>query len=165
MGFLATTLRRLFASSSSRELLPLGSRAPDFEALDHLGNMVRLADLRGGRVVLWFFPRANTRDCTAQGCAFRDRIREYQDKGTRVLGASFDSAADNRRFAETHGFSFPLLCDVDRQLAIRYRAASSAKDDYPRRVTYVIGPDGRVEQALETKDPGGQAGALLGTLR
>jgi len=165
VGFLATTLRRLFASSSERQLLPLGSRAPDFEVQDHLGNWIRLADLRGGRVVLWFFPRANTRHCTAQGCAFRDRIHEFESQSARVLGVSFDSPAENRRFAEEHGFTFPLLCDVDRRLAVLYCAASSAKDDFPRRVTYVIGPDGLIEQALETKDPAGQAGSLLETLR
>jgi len=165
MSFFSTTLRRLFGSSASRELLPLGSVAPDFEVEDHLGNRVRLADLRGGRVVLWFFPRANTRACTAQGCAFRDRIREYQSQGTRVIGVSFDSVADNRRFAEAYGFPFTLLCDVARHMAVRYRAAASTKDDYPRRVTYVIGPDGLIEQALETKDPAAQAEALLETRR
>lgn len=165
MGFLGTALRRLFASAADRELLQVGSRAPDFEVRDHLGNLVRLADLRGSRVVLWFFPRASTRHCTAQGCAFRDRMHEYEDKSVRVFGASFDSAEDNRRFAEAQGFSFPLLCDVDRRLAVAYRAASSTKDAFPRRVTYVIGADGRIEQAIETQDPRGQAGELIETLR
>lgn len=66
---------------------------------------------------------------------------------------------------EEQGFPFPLLCDVDKELGIAYRAARDARDAYPRRITYVIGPDGRIEQALETQDPGGQAGSLLETLR
>jgi peroxiredoxin Q/BCP len=164
MGFLATYLARLFAPPASRALLPVGSEAPDFELDDHQGRRVRLRDLRGERVVLWFFPKASTPGCTRQGCAFRDRHPEYARRGARVLGASFDTAADNRRFAEAHGFPFPILCDVDRRVALLYRAAGKASDAYPRRVTYVIGPDGRIEQALETKDPGAQAGALLESL-
>jgi peroxiredoxin Q/BCP len=81
-----------------------------------------------------------------------------------VLGASFDTAAENRRFAEDQGYPFPLLCDRDRRLGLAYRAALDAGDAYPRRITYVIGADGRIEQALETRDPGAQAGALLESL-
>jgi peroxiredoxin Q/BCP len=78
-----------------------------------------------------------------------------------VLGISFDSVEDNRRFAEEQALPFPLLCDVDRRVGLAYRACERASDAYPRRVTYVIGPDGRIEQALATQDPGGQAAELL----
>jgi peroxiredoxin Q/BCP len=81
-----------------------------------------------------------------------------------VLGASFDTAEDNRRFATEEDFPYPLLCDVDRRLGLAYRACASVNEDYPRRITYVIGADGRIEQALATKDPGGQADAILATL-
>jgi peroxiredoxin len=77
-----------------------------------------------------------------------------------VLGVSFDTVEDNRRFAEEQGFPFPLLCDVRREAGLAYRACDTAQDAWPRRVTYVIGRDGRIEQALETKDPGAQAGEL-----
>ena len=79
-----------------------------------------------------------------------------------VLGISFDSAAENRAFAEKFGYTFPLLCDVDRKVGLAYGACKSAKDRYAARLTYVIGPDGKVEQAIDTKDPGAQAKALLG---
>lgn len=82
-----------------------------------------------------------------------------------MLGASFDGAEANRRFADEQGFPFPLLCDVDRTLGLAYRAALRPSDAFPRRVTYAIGSDGRIEQALETKDPGAQAGVLLDSLR
>jgi peroxiredoxin Q/BCP len=77
-----------------------------------------------------------------------------------VLGASFDTQAENRAFAEKHGFPFPLLCDTSRALGLAYRAAERADDAFARRVTYVIGPDGRIEQALETEHPGRQAEEL-----
>jgi len=164
LGFLTTFLGRLFSSRASLALLPVGSRAPDFEVLDHKGRTVRLVDHRGGRVVLWFFPKASTSGCTRQGCAFRDHAREYQQKGIRVLAASFDTIAANHRFAEEQRFPFPILCDVDRRVGLAYRAARKASDSHPRRITYVIGPDGSIEQAIETKDPGAQAGALLESL-
>jgi peroxiredoxin Q/BCP len=75
---------------------------------------------------------------------------------------SFDSTEDNARFAEAHGFPFPLLCDVDRELGLAYKACESARDAYPRRITYVIDADGKIERAIVTQDPGGQAGELLG---
>jgi thioredoxin-dependent peroxiredoxin len=81
-----------------------------------------------------------------------------------VLGASFDTAADNARFAKDEGFPYPLLCDVDRRLGLAYKACASASDAYPRRITYVIGADGRIEHALTTKDPGGQAAEILASL-
>ncbi len=78
-----------------------------------------------------------------------------------ILGVSFDTPEDNRAFAEAQSFPYPLLSDLDRQTALAYGACERASDAFPRRVTYVIGADGRVEQALVTQDPGGQAGELL----
>ena len=81
-----------------------------------------------------------------------------------MLGISFDTPEENRAFAEKHGYTFPLLSDVDRKTGLAYRAAEKPDDAYARRYTYVIGPDGRIEQAIDTKDPAGQAAALLETL-
>ena len=78
-----------------------------------------------------------------------------------MLGASFDSPKDNSAFASKFSFPFKLLCDTDKKLAIAYGAAASDKDAYPRRITYVIGPTGVIEQAIDTKDPAGQAAAIL----
>ena len=77
---------------------------------------------------------------------------------------SFDSVADNGAFAEKNGFPFPLLSDPERKRGLAYRAAEAADDQYARRYTYVIGPDGKIEHAIDTKDPGGQAAALLDVL-
>lgn len=82
-----------------------------------------------------------------------------------MLGISFDSVEDNEFFARMQGFEFPLLCDVDRSIGLAYKACESATDAYPRRITYVIGADGRIESAIETQDPAGQAAALLATQR
>ncbi len=81
-----------------------------------------------------------------------------------MLGISFDTPAENKAFAEKFGYDFPLLCDVDRKIGLAYHAAESPKDKYAKRFTYVIGPDGKIEQAIDTKDPGGQAAELLKTM-
>ena len=78
-----------------------------------------------------------------------------------MLGISFDTQAENKAFAEKFDYDFPLLCDIERKVGLAYKAAESPKDRYAKRYTYVIGPDGKIEQAIDTKDPGGQAAQLL----
>lgn len=81
-----------------------------------------------------------------------------------ILGISFDGVEDNRAFAEKFSYSFRLLSDPERKTGLAYRAAENAKDRYAKRFTYVIGADGKIEQAIDTKDPAGQASALLPTV-
>ena len=78
-----------------------------------------------------------------------------------MLGVSFDDQAANAAFAEKHGFPYRLLCDTERAMGLAYGACDTATDGYPRRLTFVISPDGKIEEAIETQDPGGQAEALL----
>jgi peroxiredoxin Q/BCP len=82
----------------------------------------------------------------------------------KVFGVSFDSPAENAAFAAKHGFPYPLLCDESRALGLAFRACASASDPYPNRITYVIDPDGVIEQATLTKDAGGQAAAIAAAL-
>ena len=142
-------------------MLAVGTKAPDFTVSAHDGTSVSLRSLLGKRVVLYFYPKADTPGCTKQGCGFRDRIRDFEAKDIVVLGTSFDTAKDNLAFANKFTFPFRLLCDTDRKLAVAYGAAASTKDAYPRRITYVIGKGGAIEQAIDTKDPGAQAAAIL----
>jgi len=155
-------LRKIFGTMP--KLLPVGSKAPDFSVLDHQGRSVSLAGLKGKRFVLWFYPKADTPGCTREGCGFRDAYSEFEKRGVQVYGVSFDTVADNRAFAEKFKFSYPLLCDTKRELGLAYKACDSAVDPYPNRITYVIGPEGTIEEAVETKDPAGQAAALLASL-
>ena len=79
----------------------------------------------------------------------------------QVLGISFDSVADNKAFADKFGYTFPLLSDPDRKVGLAYQACDKPSDRYAKRYTYVIGPDGKIEEAIDTKDPAGQAAELL----
>ncbi len=138
--------------------------APAFEALDQNGKKVRSSDFAGRRMVLWFYPKADTPGCTKEGCGFRDRNKDFEAKGIAILGVSFDTVAENNAFADKFSFPFRLLSDPERKMGLAYGACEKATDQYARRLTYVIGPDGKIEQAIETKDPAGQAAQLLENL-
>ncbi len=142
-------------------MLQAGTVAPSFELQDHLGRTVKLADFKGKRVVLFFYPKADTPGCTKQACGFRDATAEYRKKGVPTLGISLDSVADNKAFADKFKLEYPLLCDVGGSVALAYKAIEHPKDKYAKRYTYVIGADGKIEQAIDTKDPGAQAAELL----
>ena len=128
------------------ELLPIGSPAPDFTVQDHLGRTVRRADLLGQRTILYWFPKADTPGCTKEACGFRDHFAELVGAG-RVYGVSFDTPESNRRFVEKYHLPFPLLCDTTRTMSVAYRAARGPRSWFPARITYVLGPDGRIEHA------------------
>jgi len=133
-------------------MLPTGTPAPEFSVLDHQGNTVRLSDLKGQRVVLWFYPKADTPGCTMEGKGFRDDYEKFKGNNTVVLGVSLDNQADNKAFAEKYSFPFPLLCDVDRQLSIAYHAVQGAGDNYASRISYIIDEQGIIQESIEKVD-------------
>lgn len=125
-------------------MLQPGQPAPDFSVQDETGKTRSLSEFKGQTVVLWFFPKADTPGCTAEGCGFRDRYADFRQRGVTILGASFDTAEENRAFKEKYGFPFPLLCDTDRKLGMQYGAATDANAKNAVRTATVIGPDGRI---------------------
>ena len=142
-------------------MLKAGDKAPDFEVLDHTGKKVSSRDLKGKRYVLWFYPMADTPGCTKEGCGFRDKTPDYQKKGVEILGISFDKPEANKAFVEKFKFPFRLLSDTDKKVGMAFGAADDASAKTAKRLTFVVGPDGKIEQAIDTKDPAGQADALL----
>lgn len=127
-------------------MLKPGDPAPPFTAPDHRGGTVRLEDLRGRYVVLWFYPKADTPGCTLEGCGFRDLALAFSQKDAVILGISFDTPTDNAAFAQKFGFGFPLLSDTDRAIGMAYGAADEASAEHPRRVGVIVGPDGTIAQ-------------------
>lgn len=145
-------------------MLKIGVQAPDFSVYDHNGNKISLKDFRGKKIVLWFYPKADTPGCTMEGQAFRDQFQKFQNKGVVILGVSLDSQTENKAFAEKFSFPFPLLCDVKREISIAYKAIGGQDDKYAARVSYVIDKDGKIMEAIEKVDVKSHAGDLCSRL-
>ena len=134
------------------ERLSAGNQAPDFTLPDADGNPVSLADLRGQRVIVYFYPAASTPGCTKQACDFRDSLDRLNSEGFAVLGISPDKPAKLAKFREKEGLTFPLLSDEDRSVLAAY-GAYGEKKLYGKvvvgviRSTFVIDAEGKVELA------------------
>src|SRR3954453_21535101 len=114
----AATARR--ERNGGAEMLEAGETAPDFELRNQDGEPVRLSELRGRNVVLYFYPKADTPGCTTQACGIRDRSGEYAQAGAAVLGVSPDEPAKLRKFADKYGLPFTLLADTEHAVADEY---------------------------------------------
>ncbi len=131
--------------------LNIGDRAPEFSVADTHGNVVTLASLIGKRVVLYFYPRDNTSGCTKEACGFRDNYEQFQAKNTLIFGVSTDDAKSHQKFTEKFDLPFPLLCDVDAQVATAYESYGKKQmmgKEYMGifRNTFVIDTEGKIER-------------------
>ena len=139
-------------------MLEAGVMAPDFELADQDGISRHLNDTRGSWTVLYFYPKDDTPGCTAEACAFRDNLPEFDGIGAVVYGVSADDRDSHHDFAGKFGLNFPLLSDPDRQVIDAYgaygqkRVGDVVKDGILRR-TYLIDPQGRIARSWEVDDP------------
>jgi thioredoxin-dependent peroxiredoxin len=148
----------------SEGLLAVGAPAPNFQVKTDNDITVTLSDFAGKTVVLWFYPKADTPGCTREGCGFRDRQEAFTAKNVQILGVSFDTVAENRAFAEKFNFPFPLLCDTNREIGLAYGACDSAEARSAKRISYVIAPDGRIQQVYAKVDTATHPEDILATL-
>ncbi|HEY5914691.1 MAG TPA: thioredoxin-dependent thiol peroxidase [Verrucomicrobiae bacterium] len=128
-----------------------GDTAPGFTSTTQDGSKVSLSDLAGKKVVLYFYPRDDTPGCTKEACAFRDEFAEFKKKGAVVLGVSVDSGKSHARFAEKYRLPFTLLADEDKSIVQKYgvwgeKKFMGRKYMGTHRVTFLIGPDGRIRK-------------------
>lgn len=139
-------------------MLAEGDAAPDFTLPDQNGNEITLSDLRGGTVVLYFYPRADTPGCTTQACGVRDRGAEYAEAGVRVIGVSPDEVGAIEKFAGKFDLEFTLLADADHAVAESY-GAWVEKSMYGKkymgvaRATFIIAPDGKIAKVFPKVQP------------
>ena len=149
------------AAPARADLLEPGDPFPDWALPDHTGKTIRAADLAGKPYLLWFYPKAMTPGCTAEGRQLRDRFADFQKRGVEVLGVSFDAPEKNAEFVRAEGFPFRLLSDRDHALAVAVGAARSVEQSTATRISYLVGPDGRVRRAYGEVSPGSHAGQVL----
>ena len=142
-----------------------GDTAPDFTLPDADGKQVSLADYRGRRVVVYFYPAASTPGCTKEACDFRDNLAALDGAGIDVVGISPDKPEKLVKFRDAQQLTFPLLSDPSRSVLEAY-AAYGEKTLYGKktvgviRSTFVVGADGRIEQALYNVKATGHVAAL-----
>ena len=135
-----------------------GDIAPDFTAATSGGGKVSLADFRGESVILYFYPRDDTPGCTKEACSFRDSFADFKKKGVAVLGVSIDPVRSHDKFVKKFKLPFPLLADEDKKIVQAYgvwgeKSFMGRKYMGTHRVTFLIGPDGRIKKIWPNVKP------------
>jgi peroxiredoxin Q/BCP len=129
----------------------VGDRAPDFTLPDQRGGSLSLSSLLGkGGVVLFFYPKDNTRGCTAEACSFRDNYEVFQEAGAEVIGISSDSADSHQQFADRYSLPYRLLSDPGGAVRARYGVPRTL-GILPGRVTYILDRDGVVRHVFDNQ--------------
>ena len=129
--------------------MKVGQKAPDFSVKDDTGKPTKLSDLKGKKIVLYFYPKDDTPGCTKEACNFRDGISAIKKLGAVVLGVSADSVESHRKFKNKFDLNFPLLADTDKEIIEAY-GVWKEKSMYGRkymgieRTTFIIGKDGKI---------------------
>ena len=151
-------------------LLETGTKAPDFALADKDGNVVKLSDFAGKKVVVYFYPKDSTPGCTRQACAFAAAYGEYEELGVSVIGISKDSVKSHQNFAAKQNLPFILLSDPERQ-AIEAYGVWQEKKLYGKvsmgvvRSTFVIDENGVIEKVFAKVKPDTNAAEILDSLR
>ena len=143
-----------------------GDKAPDFAVPDQEGNLVRLKDLRGKKVVLYFYPKDDTPGCTKEACSFRDSFAKFKRRGIEVLGVSLDSEKSHQKFINKFSLPFRLLADTDRKLSEGFGTYGEKKfmgRTYMgnNRMTFLIDEKGKIKKIFSKVKPEDHADEVL----
>ena len=146
-----------------------GDKAPDFSAPTNGGGKIALSDFRGKHVILYFYPRDDTPGCTKEACAFRDEFAAFKKKGAVVLGVSVDPVKAHDKFAAKFELPFTLVSDEDKKIVQAYgvwgeKRFMGRKYMGTHRVTFWIGPDGRIQRIWPQVKPEEHAQEVLSAL-
>jgi peroxiredoxin Q/BCP len=146
-----------------------GKKAPDFKLTADDGTTVKLSDFKGKRVVLFFYPKANTGGCTREACDFRDEVAAFKRHKTNVLGISRDTPTAQAKWKVKYELPFTLLSDPDREIHEAYgvwqmKTLYGKKSMGTVRTTFVIGPDGKIERIFPKVKVDGHVAEVLGSL-
>ncbi len=133
--------------------LKVGDKAPEFAAKDNEGNIIKLIDYQGKKVVLFFYPKASTPGCTVEACNLRDNYARFINNGYELLGVSADSAKRQQNFIDKYNLPFPLLADVEKTVINAYKVWGPKKFmgreyDGIHRTTFIIDEKGIIEDVI-----------------
>jgi len=140
-------------------LLPAGALAPEMVGIAADGSQVALSASRGRAAIVYFYPKDATPGCTKEACAFRDAFKQYQARQVTIFGVSRDSDEVHQEFRAQHALPFPLVSDADGSIAQAYGVPSPL--GMSSRVSFLIGPDGKVVRVWPDVDPGIHAHEVL----
>lgn len=149
-------------------MLNIGDKAPEFEEQDQEGNLVKLSDFKGRKLILYFYPKDNTPTCVKEACSLRDGYASLTETGYAVLGVSGDGPKSHKRFIDKFGLPFPLLADQELRVVNAY-GVWKEKTTFGRtymgiaRTTFVINEEGLIEDIIDKVDSGNHAAQLLKT--
>ena len=143
-----------------------GDKAPAFSAPTNGGEKVKLSDFKGRRVVLFFYPKDDTPGCTKEACAFRDNYAAFKKRDIAVLGISVDPVKSHDKFVRKFDLPFPLISDEDKKIVEAYgvwgeKQFMGRTYDGTHRVTFLIGPDGKIAQIWPKVKPAEHAEEVL----
>ena len=147
-------------------MLKVGDKAPQFSGRDTQGNPVSLADFKGRKLVLYFYPKDNTPGCTAEACDFRDNYHRFISQGYAVVGVSKDSEESHKKFSEKYSLPFPLIADPGLEILKAYDAWGE-KNMYGKktmgtlRKTYVIDENGTIIDIIKKVDTKASTAQIL----
>jgi peroxiredoxin Q/BCP len=149
--------------------LKAGDVAPAFTVETSGGGKISLADYLGQNVILYFYPKDDTPGCTKEACAFRDHFADFRKKGAVVFGVSPDAVKSHDKFVAKFKLPFTLLADVDKKIVEAYgvwgeKSFMGRKYQGVCRVTFLIGPDGKIKQIWPTVKPEEHAAEVLAAL-
>jgi len=161
VGTASLLLSMVLAGESRAGMLEAGATMPAWSLPDHTSTVVRSSDLAGKTYLLWFYPKAQTPGCTVEARGLREQFAPLEKAGVTVLGVSFDDPASNKAFVEAESLPFRLLSDAERKLALAVGAADSETSRFARRVSWLVGGDGKVLKAYTSVDPATHATEVL----
>jgi thioredoxin-dependent peroxiredoxin len=166
LGFVGTIALTLFVhvvlqrhARAEEPLLAVGAPAPEVVGVDAKGTTFKLSAQKGKYAIVYFYPKDDTPGCTKEACAFRDAFDKFVAAGVTIFGVSRDAEPSHKAFQQKYTLPFPLVADASGAVTKAYHVPSTLGFD--KRVTFLVGPDGKVAKVFPDVDPGVHAKELL----
>jgi len=163
MGVLGLIMRVAVPARADEPLLAVGSPAPEVAGADAKGTAFKLSAQKGKYAIVYFYPKDDTPGCTKEACAFRDAFDKFVAAGVTIFGVSRDAEPSHKAFQQKYTLPFPLVADTSGAVQKAYHVSDSIWGR-TKRVSFLVGPDGKIARVFPDVDPGVHAKELLGVI-